>query len=972
MKQIVIWVIFFISLSAGAQNLDSVRQVIRTMGYDLPRLSPVPESVQGLGVKVINLNGTWNFSSDGKSTRLAQKIEVPGEWVMQGFEVAPGTYATYERNFTLPSEWKNKRVKLRCDAVYSKCEIYINSKKAGGHLGGFTAFETDITQFIHLGENNIVQIKVCSESVADSVSNGSSYAFHPLGGISRKIYLIALPEVNCSMFHVSTTFDSTYCDARMKTEVELTNEYSKDAKIDLRFELKKEGDSTVILKKEVKVDEVLTANSILLKNFVFEVKHPFKWDPEHPNLYSLKLSVIVDGKNSEVINRFFGFKQTEIRGNQVFVNNKPIKLRGICRHEAMPLRGRSLAARQWEEDIKLFRAANVNYIRTSHYPPAPELIEACDRLGMFVEVEGPFCWAQKTKKEIPEESYYKVFFQPELEMLNTFRSNPSVLMWSIANESRKYDQYFKKPAALIKAIDPGRPRNYSSYDPTADNGEMEIGGDHYPGPDGPDMYEKSIRPFIFDEYCHLNVHNWYELMTDPGIRDFWGDILFRMWEKMYYSKGVLGGAIWAGIDDTFILPTGKALGHGTWGPIDGWRRQKPEYWHIKKVYSPVKIKLEDGGADSLVTLEVENRYLFSNLNECNILWKNGEQQGTIQPNIGPGEKRKLTLPITYATIKTLSIDVWRESGIPIDQYEFNFQKPLLSNIQKAKEKLQWNWDKDENVVESKLLKVEINDLCLTISNHLGRKIIEGWPSLMLVPLKPTFPLEITDEMNNCELFSPTASNREIEAIDLGLDSSTLKIIIKESYKEAIGKMILNISSVGKISVDYEYKMLTEGNLRQWGLSFLLPQTMNTLRWKRKGLWSVYPDDHIGRLEGIAKLFYPHDTCGVIGPLKKPNWPYSMDQTKYGSNDFRSTKRNILYAILQTQDSLGLKVSSHGFQHVRCWTQNSKIHLLVAEYDNPGAEHFLRKYVNQAGQFDIPAKQGTTISGKVDLQILNIY
>ena len=125
----------------------------------------------------------------------------------------------------------------------------------------------------------------------------------------------------------------------------------------------------------------------------------------------------------ESIDRTFGFKQTEVRGNQVFVNNMPIKLRGVCRHEVMPLRGRSLSVGQWEEDVRLFRAANVNYIRTSHYPPAPELLEACDRLGMFVEVEGPFCWAEQTK--VPEKYYYQALIQPELEMVNAFRSNPS-------------------------------------------------------------------------------------------------------------------------------------------------------------------------------------------------------------------------------------------------------------------------------------------------------------------------------------------------------------------------------------------------------------------------------------------------------------------------------------------------------------------------------------------------------------------
>ncbi|MDE6180578.1 MAG: glycoside hydrolase family 2, partial [Phocaeicola sp.] len=182
----------------------------------VPRLSPLPDAIEG---QKISLNGEWYFHSspgngfngDGNVNHW-KTIQVPGEWVMQGFEVEKGEAAGYVREFTLPASWKGQRVKLRCNAVYSDCKVFVNGKKAGSHLGGFTAFELDVTHLVTYGGTNRIALSVVSESIADATSNASFYAVHPLGGITRDIYLFALPEVNLSMFHVATSFDSTYTD----------------------------------------------------------------------------------------------------------------------------------------------------------------------------------------------------------------------------------------------------------------------------------------------------------------------------------------------------------------------------------------------------------------------------------------------------------------------------------------------------------------------------------------------------------------------------------------------------------------------------------------------------------------------------------------------------------------------------------------------------------------------------------------
>ena len=167
--------------------------------YDIPGISPVPSGVAGVEDVRISLDGAWKFhavfSSEMTSETDAAKwsdIAVPGEWAMQGFHVDSGQAAAYFREFTVPGDWKDKRVKIRFNGVYSDSKIFINGKEAGTHQGGFTAFELDITDHVNYEGPNAILLSVTSESLADSLASGSRYACYPLGGITRSVYLFPL------------------------------------------------------------------------------------------------------------------------------------------------------------------------------------------------------------------------------------------------------------------------------------------------------------------------------------------------------------------------------------------------------------------------------------------------------------------------------------------------------------------------------------------------------------------------------------------------------------------------------------------------------------------------------------------------------------------------------------------------------------------------------------------------------------
>ena len=169
----------------------------------------------------LELGGTWKFSpsapagfeKDAAHDDWAD-IQVPGEWVMQGFQVQPKTPAAYFRTFILASKPAGQRFKLRFSAVYSLCRVWLNGIEVGGHEGGFVPFEFDVTDAIKAGRNALA-VSVQSESLMDKLSCGSQYASHPLGGINRKVQLFSVPEVHVSDLKIDTAFDPAFRDATL-------------------------------------------------------------------------------------------------------------------------------------------------------------------------------------------------------------------------------------------------------------------------------------------------------------------------------------------------------------------------------------------------------------------------------------------------------------------------------------------------------------------------------------------------------------------------------------------------------------------------------------------------------------------------------------------------------------------------------------------------------------------------------------
>lgn len=941
----------------------------------LPTYSIVPKHVTGTYNPVMSLNGSWNFNPAPEKDFYAKpigdnwkSITVPGEWAMQGFKVDSMAYAGYRKTFHLPADWDGKNVKLRFDGVHSEYYVYVNGKQVGYHLGGMTAYEIDITQTLKKGANEVA-LAVRSESLADMLGSLTQYAAHQLGGITRKVTLFAVPGAHMTDLRVVTDLDSEYRNAVLKLQTTVTNS-TTDAREDMSIRFTVDGLTDATIMRLPRLEAGATWTGILSDSIIA----PKLWNNEHPNLYTLRMELCQGDEIIETTEKKIGFREIEVRGNELFVNGKAVKLRGVCRHEVHPLSGRVMTAELERRDVELYRAANCNFIRTSHYPPCEEMLEICDELGMFVELEAPVCWVghhanenwQKLNYQDPQ--YYPYILQANMETIHFYRNHPSILFWSMANESY-WNKEFAQVQVYVGKADPTRPFSFhdQAYGGFNNMGSTTpIANIHYPGPDGYKVAAKSERPMTYGEFCHLNVYNRSELVTDPGIRSDWALALAPTWENMYKTKGVLGGSIWSGIDDIFQMPNGDAVGYGPWGPIDGWRRPKPEYWDMKKIYSPVKVHTTELQPAKRLTLEVENRYAYTNLNELYINYKYGDEQGVVSVDIPASQSGTITIDIANPEkANELYLSFTDPRGFVADEYLIPVGKQVQNELPAvAQLPTKLKTSKDRYIITGKGFICEIsrtNGQILSLKKA-GKEKLNGGPWLMALPLTGggCYP----NHNANTPVFNDLCSEWKATEVTAVKDGNSVKVNVKGAYKEFQGEYTITVNAGGEMTAEYSFNALHGVNPRQWGLVFEAPRSYDVTFWRRKGMWSVYPSDHISRPVGSAPLFYK-GLPQHPSPRVQPSWAWSMDFNELGSNDFRSTRRNIWFAGLEDAEGNDITVRSNGEQHWRSWLEKDRIRFLVADFVTAGDEMFLGGYY---APYRKPIKKGDNIQGKITLAL----
>ena len=513
------------------------------------------------------LNGEWKFRyyssiydvtesfyEKGYDVSGFDQVTVPGVWQMDGYDTHQYTNirypfpfdppyvpqdipcGAYVHNFEYHREEKASKAFLNFEGVDSCFYVWVNGAYAGYSQVPHATSEFDVTDLLNEGENTlaVLVLKWCDGSYLEDQDK------FRMSGIFRDVYLLKRPEKTIRDYYITTDVEKD----------------SVVVKLDMHFSEPVETKVTI----EDKYGAVV-ARGEAAENGVLEltVLNPVLWNAENPYLYQVILTM-----PDEVIVDRIGFRTIEIKDKVVYFNGEKIKFRGVNRHDSDPETGFVINARQIKKDLMLMKQHNFNAIRSSHYPNAPYFYQMCDEYGFMVideadiEAHGPFMLYRKedtdrnrfqhwNEKIADDPAWEKAIVDRVRLMVQRDKNRPSIIMWSMGNESA-YGCNFEKALAWTKKFDPDRITQYESaryrnYNITYDYENLDLYSRMYPSLQEIEDYLKNdgSKPFLLVEYCH-------SMGNGPG--DF--EDYFQMIHK---DDRMCGGFVWEWCD--------HAIAHGT-------------------------------------------------------------------------------------------------------------------------------------------------------------------------------------------------------------------------------------------------------------------------------------------------------------------------------------------------------------------------------------------------------------------------
>ncbi len=706
------------------------------------------------------LNGLWKFSfhaapaeapaeffAPGFDDRSWARLPVPSNWQMHGYgrphytnvklpfpdawPRIPSENPTgcYRRTFKLGVRPQGTRCLLRFDGVDSAFHVWVNGKEIGFSKGSRLPVEFDATPHVRTGVNTLA-VRVVQWSDGSYLEDQDMWW---LSGIFRDVTLLILPPAHLWDLRVRTEFDGDWRDARLdvRAMVQGVARAGRGATLDATLF---DTAGAAVATATVAVPARERSGAAIL-NLRLPVTRPAQWTAETPNLYTLLLTLKDrKGRTIEAVPQRVGFRQVDIRDGVLLVNGKPVKLKGVNRHDHNPDRGKAVSLDDMLNDILLMKRHNVNAVRTSHYPNDPRFYDLCDAYGLYVmdecDLEAHGCGYDAPDIPAKTPAWRPAFLDRMRRMVERDKNHPCVILWSLGNESG----YGVNHAAMYRwtrRTDPTRPVHYEGdmagqssdvyslmYAPVevarhAGQARPETKRMHWRyRPNRPDCL---AMPVVWCEYAHA-------MGNGPGaLKDYW-DEFFR------YPR-LAGGFVWDWLDQGIRKkkepsgeprsdhPAPRPAANGKTPPL-----ADDEYWAYggdfndepndrsflinglvfpdgtpspgliehKTVTQPVAteaVNLREG------LVRVRNRYDFLALDHLVLTWTLHCEGQTLQrgaqalPPVAPGRRRTIGLPYVPPSVAEgeCRLDVgyelrascsWARKGHRVAQAQFRLPVPI--------------------------------------------------------------------------------------------------------------------------------------------------------------------------------------------------------------------------------------------------------------------------------------------------------
>ncbi len=781
-----------------------------------------------------SLNGKWKFywqrglKNQPENFQLTSfddshwdEINVPSVWQTQGYSV-PYYYAStfpkafsrskgkipsidhdmqeigfYRKSFTLNENFNGREIFLHFGAAKSALEVYVNGEFVGYSQGSMTPHEFNVTKVLKPGEN-IITAKLYRYSDGSYLEDQDMWW---LCGIYREVYLFAEPKLCLRDFYFKTDFDDSYTDSNVTLNMYINNYNNVRGKMTASAKLIDSNNEEILL--GTKETELSGGNEAV--TFKETVKAPEKWSAETPNLYTLVMTIELDGKIICVKTYKVGFKKVEIKGEKIYYNGMPLMIKGVNRHDFDCDNGWAVPREIYTQDLDIMKQNNINSIRTSHYPDDPYFYDMCNKYGFYVMDECEVETHGVRRKGVPGSNpvWTGAVVDRMQRMVLRDRNNPCVFMWSLGNEAGDGSNFMEMKKAAL-ALDNSRQFHYegdfdltksdviSRMYPTKDI--MEKLGNKQPitislydnianqlaadsKPIKAEMYEG--KPVVLCEYAHSmenSLGNFQEYIDDFEKYDnMCGGFIWDFVDQALHVKDENGndnylyGTDFQGQEPHKLIDipnttamTGSNVYFCANGIIGADRKPHPQIVEVKHGYQNIGITAVDA---SIGEFKLKNKFLFTNLSDFNCKWViKAEGEKVLSGELGKIECAPLEecnikidfdsskLPKDKEVILTVSFETTKESlGIEKD-YEIAFEQFIINAMPQPKDdNADGNLDFDINgkrvTVKGDNLEVIVDDGKIVSYKIEGKELLKA-------PLMPNYFRALTDNDIDFLNFTP--------------------------------------------------------------------------------------------------------------------------------------------------------------------------------------------------------------------------